>query len=110
MVMKASSLIESLISLTIISIIIVVSMLIFSNILNSRYNISYFQALNRIEKIKTLNEKDKIFEKKNYKFKEYIIKQEVIPYRDNTNLLELKYIIYKGKENIKECYYLVRKR
>lgn len=108
--LKASSIYESVISIAIISITITVATFIFMNIINSQDTISYYQAIEMVNKLKNECIQKQEFINKSINLKEYTIIQTVNKYKDKNKLKIVRYEITTNKKKVKTLNYLIIKK
>lgn len=89
--LKASSLVESVIAIAIISVCVLVAFMIYINVIRQNDPISYFNAKHKVESlIQEITEK-KNYENDSYTFSNYsITKNVIINTQEQTAMLEFK--------------------
>ena len=102
--LKASSLLESVIAISVISICILIAAKIYAQLLGSSYSYRYLQAISKIDNLFYEAKATQNFEAKDIKFKNYFIKKEVE--NKNENLKVLKYSVFHKNDTIIKKYYL----
>lgn len=86
--LKGSSLLESVIAIVIISTCLLVSMVVYMNVVKQNDSVHYFNAKHKIEKIIKKNIIEREYENDTYIYKGYKIEKTVLVNDDKTVLLE----------------------
>lgn len=90
-VLKASSILESVIAITIISICVLVAFLVYLNIISQNKPISYYDAKHKVEFITNESLMNKNYDNETFKFKNYnIIKTVTIDKEAQTAFIVFK--------------------
>lgn len=92
----AFTIFESTVAVTIISVIIGIASLIYSNVIDSEKPVPYYQAKQEVDKIFQDTKSSSAFFSKNFSFETYEIKQDVEFYNGNKKLYQLDYTITTG--------------
>jgi hypothetical protein len=97
--MKAFTLFESVVAITIITILIALSTMIYSNIVESEKPLAYYQAKQEVTKIFNETKQSQAFFSKNYNFETFDIEQKVDFHQGNKKLYQIDYTISaQGKQ------------
>lgn len=93
---QAFTLFESVVAISIITILIGLSAMIYTNLVRSENPIAYYQAKDQIDV--ELNEliASKTFFNKNSSFESFDIEQKVTPYKGSSQLLQITFIAKSG--------------
>lgn len=75
--LKASSLLESIIAIVIISICSLVSLTIYLNVISQNVPIAFYKAKHKIEKLTELTSKNRLYENESFTFSDYSIYKSV---------------------------------
>ena len=101
--LSAFTLFESTVAVTIITIVLGMSTLIYSNVLDSERPVAFYQAKQDIDRIFLDTKRSKAFFDKTFEYEAYNIEQKVNAYKGNQKLFLLEYkVISGGKEMWKE--------
>lgn len=106
MTLKASSILESVIAIAIISICIVIASSIYVKLINADYNLAYYQGLQHIERLNTNIIEQQNFEDDLIRTEAYTINKTVIESENNT--IEIEYHL-KTRHKEKKIYHLIQK-
>ncbi|WP_452223475.1 hypothetical protein [Lacinutrix chionoecetis] len=103
--LKASSLIESVIAIAIISICVFIATMVYVKLLDSDYEISYYKAKQKITELhlQTIEQQD--FEDENYDFESYRIKKMT---NDYSIFLKQVIFILETETKKEQVEYLVK--
>lgn len=91
--LKAFTLLESVTAITIITILIGVSAMIYSNVVESEKPMAFYQAKQDLSKIYQNTKTNQAFFTKSFSFENYDIQQEVAFYKGNKKLYQINYTI-----------------
>jgi len=105
---KASTLYETILAIGIISAAIAVATLIFSNVVYSDENVSYYQVEEFIYNLKNKSEIEQEFKNETIDYREYIIKKKVLDFDEEKKLKQIIFKVFKGKKMFKEYHFLIR--
>lgn len=98
--LSAFGLFESVIAVSIISILVGISSLVIGNLTQSEKRVAYFQAKEDVAfYFQTLKE-NQLFISQSFDKEIYTIQQEVIPYHDKKNLYQVTYLVLQGSEEL----------
>ncbi|WP_179008675.1 hypothetical protein [Winogradskyella forsetii] len=78
--LKASSLIESVMAITIISICVFIATLVYVKLLDSDYEVSYYKAKHKIGELHLETIQQQLFEDETFDFESYKIKKTINDY------------------------------
>lgn len=78
--LKASSLIESVMAIAIISICVFIATMVYVKLLEADYEISYYKAKQKIAELHLQTIQQQLFENENYDFESYKIKKTTNDY------------------------------
>ena len=95
---KASSLIESIIAIVLISICSLVALTVYLNVIGQNNPIAYYEAKHTIEHLADEAQKTQNFEKEVYSYKHYSIEKNV-KIKKSENIAILNYKITSGNKN-----------
>jgi len=105
--LQASSLIESVMAIAIISICISIATLVYVKLLQSDYEIAYYKAKQKITELHLQTIEEQLFEDEVYSFESYTITKQVKAYNRVVNQVNFKLQTKTKKET---QYYLVKER
>ncbi len=105
---KASTLYETILAIGIISAAIAVATLIFSNVVYTDENVSYYQVEELIYNLKNKSEIEQQFNNETINYKEFIIKKKVLNFDEDRKLRQIVFKVFKGKKMFKEYRFLIR--
>ena len=91
--LKSFTLLESVTAITIITLLIGVSAMIYSNVVESEKPMAYYQAKQNVARIYQNTKADQAFFTKSFGFETYDISQDVAFYRGNKKLYQINYTI-----------------
>lgn len=91
--LTAFTLLESVTAVTIITILIGVSAMIYSNVVESEKPMAFYQAKQDLSKIYQNTKMNQAFFTKNFAFEHYDIQQDVEFYKGNKRLYQINYTI-----------------
>ena len=94
--LRAFTLFESVVAISIITILLVVASMIYGNIMSSEKPLSYYQAQEEVNKIFNETKAEGAFFTKNFSFEKFDIQQDVEFYKGNTKLYEITYTVTSG--------------
>ncbi|WP_298892413.1 hypothetical protein [uncultured Psychroserpens sp.] len=95
--LKASSLIESIIAIVLISICSLVALTVYLNVISQNNPLNYYEAKHKIEILTQEAESKQDFEDDIYRYKNYIIEKNVT-IKNNERIAVINYIIKSGKK------------
>jgi len=98
---KASTLFETLIATSIITILIGIGSMIYSNVLASDQPFAFYQAKGEVDRLYEELKMNRAFFSKTFDYEQYEIEQEVMPYKGNEKLLLVQYNI---RSNTRELW------
>ncbi len=98
--LKASSLIESVMAIAIISICVFIATLVYVKLLESDYEISYYKAKQKISELHYQTISEQLFDNEEFDYKSYKIKKEVKEYNSSTNQVVFELITNTRKEKL----------
>ncbi|MBD3639233.1 MAG: hypothetical protein HUJ25_17890 [Crocinitomicaceae bacterium] len=105
MKLKAFTLFESTVAVTLITIVLGMSTLIYSNILDSERPVAFYQARQKVDQIFFETKISGSFFSKNFSFEAYDVEQKVDFYKGNKRLYQVDYkVVSAGKELWKESH------
>lgn len=91
--LKAFTIFESTVAITIISIVLGISALIYSNVLHSETPVLVYQAKEEIDLLFNQNKAQHSFFTQQYEYESYTIQQTVDPYKGNQKLMRIDYSV-----------------
>ncbi|MEO9531930.1 MAG: hypothetical protein ABJG68_15740 [Crocinitomicaceae bacterium] len=94
--LKAYTLFESVVAISIITILLVISSLIYGNVIESEKPLSYYQAKQDVQELFQETKATSAFFTKNFSFETYDIQQDVNFYNGNKKLYEITYTVTSG--------------
>lgn len=92
--LKSFTLFESVISITIISVLLAIASMIYGNLMSAENPISEFEAKQEIQTMLLLADAQEVIFNQELEFESYSIKQTVEPFKGNTKLLLLTYEVF----------------
>ena len=98
--LQASSLIESVMAIAIISVCVFISTLVYVKLLESDYEIAYYKAKQKVTELHYLTVSEQLFEDEEYDFETYTITKEVDEYSNMINQVTFKISSKTKKEKI----------
>lgn len=107
--LKASSLIESIIAVTIIAICLLIALRLYINVLDSSQSINKTKIRFQINKLVSDMRMNQNFDSEVYDFKSYKIRKVVTNFEDQKNLKKVSYIV-QAKSDTLIYNYLMLKR
>lgn len=94
--LKAFTLFESVVAISIITVLLVVASMIYSNVISSEKPLTYYQAQEEVEKIFTETKASGAFFTQSFSFETYDIQQDVEFYKGNNKLYQITYTVTSG--------------
>jgi hypothetical protein len=94
----AFTLFESVVAIAMISVLIGLGTIIYSNLLNSEWPVSIYQAKEEISRLYNDTRTSGAFFSKQYAYENYRIDQQVAFYRGSKNIYLIQYSIYSGSK------------
>ncbi|WP_353780193.1 hypothetical protein [Winogradskyella sp. 3972H.M.0a.05] len=94
---KASSLVESIIAIVIISVCVMIAFMVYVQVMQNSHPIPYYEAKHKIQKIIQEDMKANDFENNTYKHTNYTIDKSVFINRED-KIVELKFKITSGEK------------
>ncbi len=98
--LKAFTLFDALIAVTITAMVISGISLIYSNLIDSEHPITYFKAKEEISKIHKITTETKAYFNANYDKDQYEIIQKIEPYKGKTDLWFVQYIVFINNKKV----------
>ena len=102
--LKASSLIESVMAIAIISICVFIATLVYAKLLESDYEIAYYKAKQKVSELHYQTTTEQLFDNDEYDYESFKIKKEVEEHSNSINKVTFEIISKSKKEKI---FYLV---
>jgi prepilin-type N-terminal cleavage/methylation domain-containing protein len=96
--LQAFTLFESVVAISVISILLLISTMIYSNVIGSEKPVSYYQVKQEIDGILIETKKSQAFFNKNFSYENYSIEQTVEHYKGNKKLLQLSYTVRSAND------------
>lgn len=96
--LKASSVLESVIAITIISICVLVASVIYINVISHNSSIAYYNAIHTIKTLKIESIQLKDYEDNNYDYDDYSINKKIILNKSEKTVL-LEWEVISGKSS-----------
>lgn len=107
----AFTLFESVIAITIITVLVGIGTATYSNVVQSEKPLAYYQAKAEIDLLYQELIGSQLFVNRNLSYETFEIDQEVIPYRGNKYLFQVNWTVNSGgKEWWKEQHLIVNSR
>lgn len=100
MKLKAFTLFESTVAVTLITIVLGMSTLIYSNILDAERPVAFYQAQQEVDQIFHETKTSGAFFTKNFSFENYDIEQKVDFYKGNQRLYQVDYTVTSGEKKL----------
>ena len=94
--LPAFTLFESVVAVSVITVLLLISSMIYANIIDAEKPIPYYQARQEVDKIFQDTKSSQAFFTKNYSFENYDIEQVVEPYKGNKKLVQIDYTVKNG--------------
>lgn len=91
---------ESTVAVTIISIVLGLSTMIYANVLDSENPVVYYQAKQEIDKLLINTKKERTFFNKTFDYETYEIQQEVDFYKGNKKLYQVNYKVLSANKEL----------
>nr|WP_321234603.1 hypothetical protein [uncultured Psychroserpens sp.] len=95
---KASSLIESIIAIVLISICSLVALTVYLNVIGQNNPVYYYEAKHTVEKLANEAEKAQDFEDTNYNYSQYTIEKNVT-IKEQEHIAIIDYVITSGTKS-----------
>lgn len=102
--LKASSLIESVIAMTIISVCVLIAMSVYAMVLKSSKSITYYQLQTERQKILNEIKNNTSLTNETYDFKKFSIEKVIQIHESNAELLELSLTTIHKKDTLTYVY------
>lgn len=98
--LKGNSILETVISITIISTCFLIATLVYSSILKQNKSIYYYEAKHKVKELFNEIKNTDAYEKQTYIFENYTIKKDVIISKE-LNTTTIKWVIHVNNKNYK---------
>lgn len=107
MKLKAFTLFESVVAITIITVCLAIGTLVYSNIVKSEKTVVSFEATNEIKRLFSDIKKTKLYFGKIFNFSTYEVVQKVENYQGIEHLYHISYELLVGKKSSFVKHYLL---
>ena len=97
--LKSFTLFESVVAISIITVLLVVASMIYSNVISSEKPLTYYQAQEEVEKIFNETKESGAFFTQSFSFETYDVQQDVEFYKGNNQLYQITYTVTSGTKN-----------
>ena len=107
MKLKSFTLFEATVAVTIITIVLGLSVMIYSNVLDAERPVAFYQAKQDIDRIFLETKNSGAFLDKNFEFETYDIEQKVNFYMGNEKLFQIDYTVISNNKQLWQESHLV---